>query len=214
MKFSDVSSVRIPEGDVAKIVSGGVTLWEMSVGGMPAGYTQCEYLQLDGGQYVDTGILADINTSIEIVFTRETSSKFYLLGAVSSDNKATVSAYQGGYWRFGARYTTPTVAENTKHSAVICNDNILLNGKTVKWSGTNTGFVTPYSIVVGTSHLANGSINTTRHVGKIYGFKMWNGDTLVADYTPCRDPNGVYGFWDNVARAFRASEGNTEFTGG
>lgn len=214
MIFPNVVGFQIPEGDVAKVAVNGVTIWEATNDNPMAGYTPCEYLQLDGSQYVDTGIYGNLNTTLEIVFTRETTSKFYLCGAESSGNKATVTAYLGGYWRFGAKYTTPTVATDVKHTAIASKSNLRLNGGTIKFNGTEVEFTTPHSIILGTSHLASGSVNANRHIGKIYSFKAWDGESLIADYIPCRNSQGVYGFWDDVAKVFRESEGSAPFGGG
>ena len=219
MRFSDVAQLVIPEGIVQKITSGSVVLWEApSADGLPSGYTQCEYIQFSGAQHVDTGIICTNDTTVELTFTREDDSARHLFCAASSDNKASVTAYQSGTssgsWRFGGAYARPSVTLNTKHTLVMDKTGILWNGSTKYYNGTVGTFTCPVSLVLGTAHNANGSIGTVRHIGKVYDFKLWSGETLLAEYIPCTNPQGVYGFWDNVARAFRASEGSAEFTGG
>lgn len=58
MDFSKITSLTLPEGPVAKITRGGVTLWEAPTGGLPADFQQVEYITADGSQWVDTGIYA------------------------------------------------------------------------------------------------------------------------------------------------------------
>ena len=218
MNFANVASMKIPEGEVVKITSGGVVLWELMSDGLPAGYTQCEYLQLDGGQCVDTEIVCDQNSKIEMTFTREDSSSRYLFGAESSGNTASFTGYQSGTssgsWRFGAAYGRPSVTVNVKHTFTMDKDGIVMDGSRYRYNGTIGTFTTPQSLVVGTVHNTSGAIGTTLHIGKIYGFKLWDGDELKAEYIPCKNPQGVYGFWDNVARKFRDSDGSSAFTGG
>lgn len=196
----------------------GQTIWEpLRPDGLPAGYTECEYVQLDGGQYVDTGVICDQDSKIELTFTREDSGARYLFGVASSDNKASFTGYQSGTasgsWRFGGAYGRPPAAVNVKHTFTMDKTGIVMDGTKYSYTGTVGTFTTPYTLVIGACHNADGSIGTTRHIGKFYGFKLWDGDTLVRDYTPVKNPSGVYGFWDRVNRTFIGS-GNELFTGG
>lgn len=218
MNFANVAGMKIPEGEVVKITADGVTLWELMIDGLPAGYTQCEYLQLDGGQCVDTEILCDNNTKIELTFTREDSGARYLFGVGSSGNTASFTGYQSGTasgsWRFGAAYGRPSVTVDVKHTFTMDKNGIVMDGTLYRYNGTIGTFMTPQTLVIGTVHDASGAISTTRHIGKFYSFKLWDGDELKAEYIPCKNPQGVYGFWDNAARKFRESDGNSAFTGG
>lgn len=219
MKFSDVAAVLIPEGEVVMISSGGNVLWEaIAQGGLPIGYTILEYVEFTGQQYVDTGIIPTQDTTIKMTFDRADETARYLFGAVSSDNKASVTGYQSGVgngtWRFGAASARPAVTAGVKHEIVIDKTGILWDGSIKRYAGTVGTFTAPVSLVLGTSKSASGSIGTVRHIGKMYAFQMLDGDDLIADYIPCKNRENVCGFYDAVGKAFIPSASDTPFEGG
>ena len=57
--FSHVKDVTIPEGSVKSISSGATILWHKAGGGLPDIYQEVEYIQSDGSQYIDTGIVGN-----------------------------------------------------------------------------------------------------------------------------------------------------------
>ena len=216
MIFANIAGVKIPEGEVVKIASGGVTLWEAVTDGLPAGYEQCEYIQFSAKQQVDTGIVPTQATKIEIEFTRETSSAQYMYGVRNSNNTASVTAYlsNSGAWRFGNTYRNHTLAVDVKHTAIVDATGINMDGDKNSYVGTVKSFTANSTLTLGATRGTSGGLGTPQFTGKIYSFKMWDADKLLAEYIPCRNPDGVYGFWDNVERVFRASEGTGDFTGG
>lgn len=168
--------------------------------------TYLEYIQLDGTQYVDTGIICDQNTKIEMTFTREEDDARYLFGVASSDNKASFTGYQSGVnsgsWRFGGAYGRPSVPTDQKNTFTMDKTGIVMNGKNSSYSGTVGTFKTPQTLVLGGCNSASGSVGSVRHIGKLYGFKLWDGDTLVIDYTPASNSAGVHGFENKVTGEF------------
>ncbi len=42
-------------------------------------------------------------------------------------------------------------------------------------------------------------------VMRLYGFKIYEGETLMRDYVPCKKPDGTAGLWDKVRGAFVSS---------
>ena len=81
---------------------------------LPIGYKRVSYIEFNGDQIVDTGIICNQNTKIRAIFTRETSTAMYLYGVASSDNTASVTAYlsSGGSWRFGNNSASYTITVN------------------------------------------------------------------------------------------------------
>jgi hypothetical protein len=202
--FSAAKAITIPEGSVKRILSGDNVLWSKN------SYQLLEYIETNGTQYIDTGIFCDQDTKIEMIFTREETSARYLFGVASSDNKASFTGYQSGVnsgsWRFGGAYARPKVVENTKITFTMDKSGIILGGNQYNYVGTVGTFATPQTLVLGGCNSPEGAVGNVRHIGKLYGFKLWQSDVLVANYIPCTNLKGIAGFWDNVSKQFRQLE--------
>lgn len=212
-----MAGVKIPEGEVVRIAADGEVLWEQaSGGGLPAGYTSCEYIQFSGQQQFDTGIVPTEDTTIDITFTRESSSSLYMYGVRNSANTASVTAYMSssGAWRFGNTYRNYTISQNKITRAVVSEDGVEMDGVFSKYVGAVKAFTANGTLTVGATRGTSGGLGSAQFVGKIYGLIMYDAETLVRDYRPCRNPEGVYGFWENVGRTFVPSSTSTAFTGG
>ena len=99
-------------------------------GDLPAGWWRCDYIQFTGEQTIDTGIICNQNTKIQLAFTRERSTQHYLYGVASSDNTASVTAYLGGSWRFGNKSATKTPTTNADmiYSGLIHKTTVTITG--------------------------------------------------------------------------------------
>ena len=210
MDFTGVTAVQIPEGNVTKIAqkSDGVVLWEKPVSGdPPAGYTPLEYIQFTGEQTIDTGIVPDYNTTIEVTFQKDSSAAMYLYGVRSSNNTASVTAYlnNNGAWRFGATYRTFTYSANTKHTVKQSRTGIISNGTSYAYNNTVTDFTAPYTLTIGSARTTSGGYGDPSFVGKLYGCKIYDGDVLIAEYISRKNTSDVCGFWDKVSGTFKTS---------
>ena len=168
------------------------------------GHVRKEYIQFDGAKYVDTGVICTQDTRIEAEFMRDTTVAQYLYGAVSDDNKASVTAYLStgaGNWRFGGAYASITVSTGNKYSVAIDKSQALFDGSTKKYSGTVGTFEAPHTLLLGVNHTASGGIGANKFSGKVYSFKVYDGDNLVLDYVPA-EKGGKDGFWDKVSNRF------------
>ena len=173
------------------------------------GYVRKEYIQFDGAKYVDTGVICTQDTRIEAEFMRDTTVAQYLYGAVSDDNKASVTAYLStgsGNWRFGGAYASITVSTGIKYSVSFDKNQALFDGSTKKYSGTVGTFETPHTLMLGVNHTASGGIGANKFDGKVYSFRVYDGDNLVLDYVPA-EQGGKDGFWDKVSKRFIPLEG-------
>lgn len=217
MIFANVTQMRIPEGDVQRISANGIVLWEMpSAGGLPAGYTTCEYIQFSGEQRFDTGYVPTQDTKIDITFTCESSEAQYMYGVRNSANTASVTAYlsSSGAWRFGNTYRNYTLSKNTKHTAIVDSTGIDMDGTKNNYVATVKSFTANATLTFGATRGTSGGLGSPQFVGKIYALKIYDDGELIREYLPCVNPQGVYGFWENVQRAFVPSDTTTAFTGG
>lgn len=182
--------------------------------GLPPGYRRCDYIQFTGEQTVDTGIICNQDSKIQLAFTREKSEQHYLLGVASSDNTAAVTAYFGGYWRFGSKAAAknPTTNADMIYSAVISSDELTISGSKKAISGVND-FETIGTLLLGTCRSSNGAVAAPQFVGKVLFLSILQGDGQALKFEPVTDEM-VYRFYDRVSGAFFDSITDTPLEGG
>ena len=216
--FTGVTAVRIPEGSCVKITrkSDGVILWQKPDSGeLPSGYTRLEYISFTGSQAVDTGVIPDYKSKIECVFMRDSNDSRYLYGVLSANHTASVTAYitsTTGNWRFCGTTKTFSVTRNVKHTTAQSAAGVLFDGRLTAYTGVSA-VAAPAALVLGSARNTTGGLESTYLVGKVYEFRMYDGDTLTADYIPAQNPDGVYGFWDKIGRTFKTSITGTALSG-
>lgn len=183
-------------------------------GDLPAGWWRCDYIQFTGEQTVDTGIICNQNTKIQLAFTRERSTQHYMYGVASSDNTASVTAYMGGSWRFGNKTATKTPTTNADmiYSGLVHKTTVTITGSASAISGVNA-FETVGSLLLGACRNSNGTVGAPQFIGKMLFFLMWEGDTQVLKLVPLTDGT-VFRFWDATGKKFHDSITDTPLGGG
>ena len=176
-------------------------------GVLPIGYTLVPSIKFTGEQAIDTGIVCNQNTKIKVVFTVEENKGMYIYGVASADNLTSLTAYRsenGGRWRFGNQniVLTTQVDEDIIWGVQVDKTQIVRCNVTSSF-GTVNDFTTSGTLMLGGGRLADGTIEeTTRLVGKIIAFELYNGDEIVRSFVPCKNTDGVCGFWDNISEQF------------
>lgn len=212
------TSVRLPtagkycDRDIVITATGGGG--GGSADGIPEGYVRCDYIQFTGEQTVDTGIICNQNTKIQLAFTRERSTQHYMFGVTSSDNTASVTAYMGGSWRFGNKSASkvPTTNANMIYSGLVDKSTVTITGGATGISGVND-FETVGSLLLGSCRNSNGIVGASQFIGKILFFSMWEGDTQVQKLVPVTDGT-AYRFYDLITKTFFDSITDTPLEGG
>lgn len=210
------SSVRLPtagkycDRDIVITATGGGG----NIDGIPDGWARAGYIYFSGEQTVDTNVICNKNTKIQLAFTRERSSQHYLYGVASSDNTASVTAYLGGSWRFGNKSITKTVTTNADmiYSVTMTASTITITGSASTISGTST-FETVGSLLLGACRNSNGTVGASQFIGKVLFFSMWEGTEQVLHLTPITDGT-TYRFYDTVSNTFFDSITDTPLEGG
>lgn len=181
---------------------------------LPAGYTLVPSIKFTGEQAVDTGVICNQNTQIRVIFTAEENKGMYIYGSASEDNTASLTAYRsasGGRWRFGNQnIVLTTQVDEDIVWGVMVNKERILRCNVSSTFGTVNDFTTPGTLVLGGGRLATGIIEeSTRLVGKIVAFELFNGEEPIRSFVPCKNDNGVCGFWDNISKGFFTTVGET-----
>lgn len=209
------TSVRLPtagkycDRDIVITAEGGGNF-----DGIPDGWARAGYIYFSGAQTVDTNVICNKNTKIQLAFTRERSSQHYLYGVASPDNTASVTAYLGGSWRFGNKSITKSVTTNADmiYSVTITASTITITGSASTISGTST-FETVGSLLLGACRNSDGTVGTSQFIGKVLFFSMWEGTEQVLHLTPVTDGT-TYRFYDMVSKTFFDSITDTPLEGG
>ena len=165
-------------------------------------YELIDYVTFSKDRLYDLGIVKSTYT-LEVMFKRsESTTTPYLYGCVTSPHTASVTAYlsSGGSWRFGSSY------KGLSTNNTVINRTIISNGKTefnfTSGTFTKATFTTPDTVVLGGYRAASGAL-TRNYQGRVYFFRITEGDTPIIDYYPClRKSDGAEGFWDCVAQTF------------
>ena len=217
-----VSPETLAKGATAHNAKGEKITGTMESGGgggdsdLPSGCRRVDYILFSAEQVVDTGIICNQDTKIQVHFTREHSSQKYLYGVASGGNTASVTAYLGGSWRFGNKYATKpnsTIHARIGHNAYVDKTTIGATGSISTISGVED-FETIGTLLIGTCRSAAGEVGAPQFVGKIFFFVMWSGDTQVLKLVPVVDAEGNYHFWDAIGKKLHDSITGTPLDGG
>lgn len=199
-------------------------------------YISLPYIKSNGNQYIDLGYKAKTNTEIrldvEFIENDNTNlgnmdgySTFIGNEASSSDvfqcNFAGSSAAKNNihYW-VDKKYTPGESTIYYKHYTSVTSRSILtvksgsatFQGETLELE-TKTSNNTDNMILLGTYWEASEQILTfIRYDAKIYGFQVYEGNTLVMNLTPAksRETNKI-GLYDTVSKQFFISNGTSDF---
>jgi hypothetical protein len=184
---------------------------------LTAGYTGLEYIESTGTQWLNTGVelsFADINFDIkfEFVSTQGTQGIFgYLNNSISTTNFYLTKSSTNTKFIFAsgtnAQDISYSVQSATPYTIVLNDSNLKINGTSFNVSRGNLSSGNEI-------YLFNRNNSQSLFVGKIYYFKIYNGDTLVRDFVPAKNPSNVIGMYDTVNNVFYTNQGTGEFTAG
>ena len=222
MKELSIGGVKLRELSVD-----GVKIWQ--AGRLPAGYTEVEYIEATGTQYIDTGITGRDGLTVEFNFNPievVSADSSTIIGCTTSSNQrmyVTVNKtpIPDFYWELGAgsyyvasgkKYSVNTKyhvnAGWTKANSVLTvNDAAVLSIKnTFTFDDNNTNLYI-FARNKGTS------VDKYSHA-RLYDMKMWDGGTLVRDLVPAVYRDGAAGMFDLVSGTFFGNAGAGQFTAG
>lgn len=188
-------------------------------------YTRLEYLESDGRQYLDTGIIPTGTMSFElktyVAASGSTSTGQVPLGARTHINNSewyyqisTFNNFPNGYMGYGL---AKHIDAHLRFRDI--NTISFVNGKYT----INQDYTYQYDIYEFPSEFQNtlymfrlnskGSktVAPDWFTGKIYYVKIWDGDKMLRDYIPVLDVNGVPAMYDRVSGKFFYNLGSGQF---
>lgn len=190
---------------------------------LPAGYTELEYIQSSGTQYIDTGfkpnqdtrvvmdamIISQSNASVCFFGTRNVaSSTATLMFNFWSMNTGTT--VRSDYFGESKSLTIATIGTRLliDKDKNICkvNSNTITNA-----SGTGQTTLPLYLFTANNAGAINSAYNVN---GNLYSCKIYDNETLARDFIPCINPSGNVGLYDLVTAAFFGNAGTGTFSSG
>ena len=182
---------------------------------LPGGYTELEYIQSSGTQYLDSGVTFEKTDTVEfeILWTvTPPSSGTYVCGNYYMQ----VGMGTSGYGIYAA---SNTKAYGTKDRMRVTfasvQETLLVNDAQVfthNWSGQNLSNVKLGILKLGME--GNAWYSSAPVSAKVYSCTIKKGGALVRNFIPCKNAAGIIGLWDDVNSVFYQNAGSGVFTAG
>ncbi len=200
----------------------GIPHWyEIVTGRLPDGYTELEYIESTGTQWIDTGITPSEVDNIYIRFKNTTTNAGYLIGATNSTGRYNYvgihNAFQGygENWGGGSDYKAFNIPADTTTVHTIEID--LRNTPQFYFDSVLKATQSPYETINSTNNLiinANVLGTQNRCSAQYYEVKLSNNGTLIRNLVPALNPDGKIGMYDLVGGRFYENAGTGTFIGG
>lgn len=192
---------------------------------LPSGYTELEYIQSSGTQYIDTGyVITSENMKVVIKFAYTAAhSDATLFGSettgITGSGEYSICPYGNPQFFVGGSKSLKSAYEPSLNE--VCTLDITANNGTLTdiWNGTrqNSQSYTQslnhtYSVAVYGNNIS-GAV-TQKVSMKLYSFQIYDGNALVRDYIPCKNPDSTIGLYDLVNSVFYTNAGSGIFVAG
>lgn len=185
---------------------------------LPDGYTQVEYIESSGTQYVDSGVIPtseNLKVDLDFKFTADFSKSTLFGSKGSTFSLATYNNPMAFYVGSSRNILPQSVALNTKYSMSAHANNgtlsVVLNG--VSSSGAYSGSMDKTTNLYLFAYNTDGVVSQFASA-KFYVCQIYDNGTLARDYIPCITAAGVAGLYDLVTNSFYGNAGTGAFAYG
>lgn len=172
---------------------------------MDSAYTQLEYVNGDGSNYIDTGFIPSSTSRLilDIETTKVSGVALYVFGIASAEtNKKyqmrAISSSTTYTIDYGASSKSSSFTAGGRASVDFGKGNVTIGGNTISLSTTAFECSSTLRLLYGLT--SSGSSRTSP--GKIYSCKIYDNDSLVRDMIPVQDASGVEGLYDKINNVF------------
>lgn len=183
---------------------------------LPDGYTQLEYIQSSGTQYIDTIFKPNQNSRVVFTFDPITTKEEWYFGTRTST---------GSNDRFSCLLAGDSDSIRTDFAGMNLTTHVVPSGKTTidknknvtnisgqSFTNTMANFSAPYNLFLfagNTGGTANGQSSI-----RLYSCKIYDDGVLIRDFYPCKNPAGTVGLYDIVSNVFYDNAGTGTFAAG
>lgn len=184
-------------------------------GVLPTEYTQLDYIQSSGTQYIDTGVNPTATLSAELTIQLNTAAGDQkLFGSFAGISAGINLGAISGYWRVGngqwysSLVSTTTNITTIKVADINNNYNWYANGELIY---ENLPSIALNSSIFLMGIRYNGAYFSASAL-KLFSCKIWDNNVLVRDFIPAkRNSDSVLGLYDLVSETFFTNAGSGTF---
>ena len=188
---------------------------------LPNGYTQLEYIESTGTQYIDTGFKPKWNSRIVIDASDIQSTASTALFGCRNQASATASK------SFGV--LIPGTTSQIRADYFGKNAALTQSDKTPRTMlDMNRNVFTAFGLTATNTEVSSGQSGINlflfcyNNVGKanyfstyiMYSCRIYDDGNLVRSFIPCQKPDGTVGLWDDVNSVFYGNAGTGTFVAG
>ena len=190
---------------------------------LPSGYTELEYIQSTGTQYINTGFMPNGKSKIAMNLTPLSDSSnacfFCARNEASATAGTTYTAFylSSNYYRFDFYGKS---GQSDGVDAVGTNINIEASGgvckigsKTITNAASTAASSMPW-ILLASARTSSISDLANMATAKLYSCQIYDNGALVRNFIPCKNLSGEIGLYDAVNGQFYANAGTGTFTAG
>lgn len=193
---------------------------------LPEGYTQVEYIEGTGSQYINIGTKMYNNSELELCFSFDDMPQdcsifgSRLNGATNNfeiaSSKPAFLLYldYGSYNTSRATYNKAVI--NTKYICTISKSLRAVYDENRTLLVRNTNLISQNNVTPSNALIFDtaGGFSQNKLKGKVYYCKVWENGVLVRDMIPSKNPSNVAGMYDIVNEVFYTNAGAGTFNVG
>ena len=188
---------------------------------LPTGYTQLEYIESTGTQYIDTGYnLTSEVLKYDLEFeTTSSTSSFTLIGnSDDGDTNFGINFYSNRFYVGTSRWLLSgnSWTKNQKYHKTIEANNGTLTVITdgVSQSATYTSTLYKKSSIALFACKCDTKFSNSGSYAKVYQAKIYDNNVMVRNFVPAKDSSNVVGMYDLVEGKFYTNKGTGTFVAG
>lgn len=206
---------QTPVALAAPMAASAVTLSDGPT--LSSGYTQLEYIESTGGQYINTGFVPNQNTRAVLdIESDEAIPECHVFGSRSGLNSGAFCIIVDAQLRWGTNYGTSRVTTSSapRYGRILIDKNKATTAiGTVTLQNTAQTFSAGFPMYLFAINTA-GSTTTFASV-KLHSAQIYDNGTLVRDFVPVRrSSDSVVGLFDTVGQRLYTNAGSGSFTAG
>ena len=188
---------------------------------LPDGYTELEYIQSNGTQYIDTGFKPNQDTRVICTVENFPNTKYSqaIFGArtstTSSDSFVFLSAEDIKSYRsdYGSNRGTVGSGFNVPDRLVVDKNKNITTLNDQKETVNPTATFTSKNLFLLACN-TNGGASLKSTGVRLLSCKIYNNGTLIRDLVPCKNASGTVGLYDLVQSKFYTNAGTGAFIAG
>lgn len=195
--------------------------------GLPDGYTQLQYIESHGTEYVDTGFKPNQNTRVvadlQLVSNPNFCGIFGCRDSSGSSGSNMYSVFQimnTSNFRsdYGTNFGTETAVSNVFARMTFDKNKNVCSFGSVSTSNAEQTFscsfpLTIFGVRTGTTETMDYLCSMRLYSFRIYSSSEDGNDLLIRNFIPVKNPDGEYGLYDLVDGKFYSNSGTGAFTG-